>query len=56
MMGMYNLQVFKGRYLKMPDAGEGVSGDRFLVVLCAPRGIWWDHCEIQEAGLGGPLA
>ena len=34
----------------------GVSGDRYLVVSCAPRGIWWGHCEIQEAGLDGPVA
>ena len=33
-----------------------VSGDRSLVVSCAPRGIWWGHCEIQEARLDGPLA
>ena len=34
----------------------GVSGDRYLVVSCAPRGIWWGHCEIQRAGLEGYLA
>ena len=34
----------------------GVSEDRYLVVLWAPRGIWWGHCEIQEARLDGPLA
>ena len=34
----------------------GRSGDRDLVVSCAPRGIWWGYCERQEAGLDGPLA
>ena len=32
----------------MPDAGEGVSGDRYLVVWCAARGIWWGYFEIQD--------
>ena len=31
-----------------------VSGDRDRV-SCAPRRIWWGHCEIQEAGLDGPF-
>ena len=32
-----------------------VSGDRYLVVSHASRGIWWGYSEIWGAGLDGPL-
>ena len=33
--------------------GRGIRRQGSCVL---PRGIWWGHCEIQEAGRDGPLA
>ena len=46
---------FKRKVLQNARCRGVGSGDRDLVVSCAPRGIWWGHCKIQGAGLDGPL-
>ena len=53
---LYIISRLKKKVSQNISCTGGVSGDWYLVVSCAPKGIWWSHCEIQEAGLDEPLA